>query len=464
MGRALAKLRAHPLHISLLAAIGLVLGWLVLTKSVPFALAPSDPDRALALSAHNPAALLAKARELREALLLQSSRAAESAPATGSSGVKVSAAPQKDDAVSRPTEAENKGGSSEEAGERVELRQRIRSLANAAISKDPLNAEAFRLLAETADDSEEVRNLMRQAANRSRRETVALFWLLNDSFYRKDYQAILSYADVILRTRPELSNYVFNYVMLAAEDPAVLPLAVQLLEKKPNWRRGFFEALPRNVRLEGAPLKLVNALKESGSPPSDAELAPYLEALVYKNRIDIAYNIWLQFQPADETANSGLITNRNFQSPPSGSPFDWRISQGVNAIAEIVPVRRGNEGVLHVSFGSGRVKFPTLSQVAVLPPGNYHLSGKLRGHVAAKRGLRWQLLCAPGSQTVLGQTDMLMGDAPEWRLFEMQAKVPEDKECVGQTLRLVHDSRSASEEFISGEIWFTELRLDKIEQ
>lgn len=436
--------------------MALLLGWLILAKSLPFALAPSDPDLALALNAHNPAALLAKARELRESVL-------HSAPASESREAKeTTAAPMHDRPSSLPG-AERTHASDETTG-RQDLREQIRSLANAAISSDPLNAETFRLLGELADDPGQARSLMRQAVNRSRREAIALLWLLSDSFYRKDYQAVLLYADMLLRTRPDLSNYVLNYVMLAAEDPAFLPLAVQLLETKPSWRIGFFEALPRNGRLEGAPLKLVTALQESGSPPSGAELAPYLQALINKNRIDTAFNVWLRFLPTDAAVNSGLLTNADFQSPSSGLPFDWRISQGVNAVAEILPISGGKEGALHVSFSPGRVRFPQIEQLVVLPPGNYRLSGKLRGRISAKRGLRWQLLCAPGNLKLLGETDMLMGDAPAWRLFALEARAPEDKQCVGQSLRLIHDSRSASEELISGEIWFKELILEKIQE
>ena len=39
---------------------------------------------------------------------------------------------------------------------------------------------------------------------------------------------------------------------------------------------------------------------------------------------------------------------------------------------------------------------------------------------------------------------------------------PESGDCVGQVLRLFHDSRSASEEFISGEVWFAGLHLERV--
>ena len=60
--------------------------------------------------------------------------------------------------------------------------------------------------------------LMLQAFNRSRRESAALLWLLNESFYRKDYRLALDYADLLIRTRPELADYVMGYLAHTAED------------------------------------------------------------------------------------------------------------------------------------------------------------------------------------------------------------------------------------------------------
>ena len=84
-----------------------------------------------------------------------------------------------------------------------------------------------------------------------------------------------------------------------------------------------------------------------------------------------------------------------------------------------LPHGAGGEHLLHVSFGSGRVKFPEVSQVLYLPPGRYRLEGKLRGRIVAKRGLRWQLLCAAGARRPLAETDMFMGEMQNWRDFAL---------------------------------------------
>jgi hypothetical protein len=442
------------LRLALIGAISLMLAWLVLTKSLPFALAPSSPDQALALNPSNPAALIAKAQQIRDELLTRGSPVPEQSGPEGAA-----AASQHSDVIARAPEA-NGRGPGEPPKEREALKNELRDLAARAIAKDPLNAEAYRLLAEMTADPDRVRQLMQEAVSRSRRESVALFWLLNDSFYRKDYQASLGHADILLRTRPALAEYVLAYVVFIAEDPQGLPLAVEALAKNPAWRTQFFGFLPRGMRGGDTPFRLAAALKEAGSPVSAPELAPLLDALIRNNRTDAAYNLWLQCLSEADLAALGLLTNAGFEKPPSGLPFDWRIARGLNASAELLP-SGGAPGVLHVRFGTGRAKFPELTQVVFLAPGRYRLEGKFRGRILATRGLRWQIHCAAGPRRPLGETEMLMGDARQGRSFALDAEVPAGGECVGQVVRLFHDARSASEELISGEVWFEALRLER---
>ena len=449
-----SRLRAHPIRLACFGAIALALFWLVLTKSLPYALAPSAPDLALALNPNNPAALIAKAEMVR-AQLLKAQGAFEQAklPEDGL---------PKSDTIAYLPEAE--AGSVPDPAERITgLRTEIRRLAVRTIANDPLNTQAFRLLAEATDRPEGVSMLMQEALKRSRRNAIALLWLLNDSAYHKDFRAALDHADVLFRTHPELSPFVLNYLALIAEEPEGSPLLVQALAKTPAWRASFFEDLPRHIKQPSSPLTLLMALKESGAPPANKELAPYLNYLVNQNIIDVAYNAWLQFLPETELGTLGLITHPNFETDPSGLPFDWQIARGLNSAAEFVALGEG-ERAFHVSFGIGRVQFPEVSQVVLLAPGKYRLEGKLRGSIIAKRGLRWQFRCASGARRSLEETEMLLGLSQEWRVFSLEVEIPRAEDCQGQTLRLFHDSRSASEEFISGEVWFTGLRLERVSE
>lgn len=452
---AAASVIAHPWHATAAGIFGCLALWIAATKSLPYALLPAQPDLALALNPNNPEALVAKAEALSNELLALIKDRAEQTKAGPAEGQ------GPPNTLGHLTVAKTVDGAPKLADEREALRREIRELALRAIENDPLNARAFRLLAEVTSGTEQVRLLMQQSFQRSRREYIAAFWLLNDSLYRKDYKAALNYSDILLRTRPELRAYVLGYLVLIADDPEGRSFLIERLAEGPEWRQQFFDALSRNAKNTGTPLELLTALKETRKPASLKEIIPYIQFLIQENRADLAYDAWLQFLPKSEIAHLGLLTNASFESKPSGLPFDWQIGTGVNAIAEIVPVGGNGTGhALHIRLGNGRIKFPEVSQMTLLPPGRYRLEGKLRGAIIGKRGLRWQLACASGR--ILGETEMLLGQTQQWRIFALEADVPQFDECRGEKLKLVHDARSASEELLTGEIWFSDLRVERI--
>ena len=69
LGSSVSRLRAHPIRSTCFAALSLLLFWVVLTKSLPYALATANPDLALVLNPNNPAALMAKAESVHTQLL-----------------------------------------------------------------------------------------------------------------------------------------------------------------------------------------------------------------------------------------------------------------------------------------------------------------------------------------------------------------------------------------------------------
>ena len=447
-----AALMENPTRSTLVGVISLICLWLVLTGSLPYALAPTQPDVALTLNPNNPVALLREVEERRTKLVALSGIRAEKP-----NEIEDAKGEERSNTLSTLPEAK---GSENELREREDLREEIHDLALRALASDPLNAGGYRALAEVISGADQVRLLMHKAFEHSRRESIAVFWLLNDSYYRHDFEATLHYSDILLRTRPDLGTYIYSYLSLLAATPEGRSLLVDRLASKPAWRKQFFLAFPRTSKNADAPLLVMTALRDAGKPVLDKELAPYLNFLISINRIDAAYNAWLQFLTAGQLDKIGLLTNGRFESKPSGLPFDWKIDPGVNAIADFVPLgKNSTANAFHIKFGNGRVQFPQLSQVLFLPPGRYRLEGNLRGSISGKRGLRWQIRCASGAQKVLGETDMLLGQSAQWRVFAFDAVVPELTECAGEIVRLVHNSRSASEELLSGEVWVSDLRL-----
>jgi hypothetical protein len=95
----------------------------------------------------------------------------------------------------------------------------------------------------------------------------------------------------------------------------------------------------------------------------------------------------------------------------------------------------------------------------LLPAGDYHLSGKYKSDLVSQRGLVWRISC--GSKT-LGENFPVRGSDPAWKEFAISFTVPEDG-CLAQNVKLVLDARSASETFVSGSIWYDDLRIRRDE-
>jgi hypothetical protein len=204
------------------------------------------------------------------------------------------------------------------------------------------------------------------------------------------------------------------------------------------------------------------ALEKAGSPPSDAELKPYLDFLIRKELIELAYNAWLQMLPRDDLASVRHLNNGDFSRPVSGLPFDWQIGSQLNAVAEIVDLPASQTGrALHIQFGSGRVMVPEVRQITTLAPGRYSIKIDYKGNIVAKRGLRWEIGCLYGKRHVLAQSRMLVGDIADWQSLEQTFEVP-DTSCKAQVVRAFHDARSASEQLISGEVWFRRITLERV--
>ncbi|MBC8012676.1 MAG: hypothetical protein H7X74_01095, partial [Methyloceanibacter sp.] len=423
------------------------LTWLVLTKSLAYALAETSPEVALWLNPNLPRALLTLANREREKLIASHAQTHATASLKG---------PAEEAAPSFAPPSED------DSEERKALRAEIRALAKRAVANSPLSARAYRVLAEVTEEPEQVRLLMQEAVKRSRRESAAVFWLLNDSFERKDLADVVDKADVLLRTRPKLAPYVMNYLGQVAASPEGRQLLVPLLAGMPSWRAAFFKALPKSVRDEDTPLDLMIALQDAGSLPSTQELAPYIGVLMSKERVELAYNAWLQLVPKEKLASLSLLNNAGFAEDPSGLPFDWSIKRGQNTMVDFVSLRDSDGGrALRFSFGVGRASFPETSQILLLTPGLYRLEGTFQGLLTAKRGLRWELHCV-ATKSKLAETEMLFGNPQAAQSFTLEIEIPDREDCRAQKLLLYHHARSPSEELISGEIFFRGIQLVRL--
>lgn len=499
----------HPWRCAGIGAGVLVLLALIATTSLPMALAERHPSLALALHPDHPRALLALAQEERARLTAamaqkEEEAAARAEEAASAAAATAAAAPAEtaasgdggaggDEAAAPPAPADDADAlarqerehaaslttpeaaepDAPEAADSVPppapedlpaLRAALSDLAARIRARAPLDATAWRLQGDTSDDLAAARQAMTEAVARSRRETVAAFWLMHQDYERRDYAGVVRLADVLLRTRPALDEYTLSYLSSLSLTPEGRAALVTALIENPSWRGQFLRSMGSKLAASDAPLALFQALKDAGSPPSEAELVPLLRArIAAEKRAGGAYNIWLQMLPEDEVLKVRPVNNLDFAQDPSSLPFNWNLPRSVNAFIDFQRASGEAAGrVLRIRFGVGRVRLGALEQTTFLRPGSYRFSGEQKGLMSSKRGMVWQVLCAGGGPPA-GQSSQLLGAPRSWRPFSFDITIPNNSRCDSQRLRLIHDSRSTSEQFASGEIQFQSLQITPLE-
>jgi hypothetical protein len=340
-----------------------------------------------------------------------------------------------------------------------------RAWAVTALTNDPLNAHALRILGELAEasgDDPGADKFMQVAAYLSRHESAADLWMLRKGTQTGDSKSVLYYADVLLRTAPEVGPYVVPVLVHIAESGGSADVLTNVLAANPPWRRLFFAALPQSVTDVRTPLALLTALQGSANPPTEPEIRHYVDFLVGRKFYDLAYYTWLQFLPAEQLASTGLLFNGDFRVAPSGAPFDWTISEGSGVTVDIVPQAEGNGGrALLVDFQFGRVDYRSVSELVTLTPGAYEFKGQFKGKLDGPRGLKWRVVCAGDAAARVGESATMTGLIRNWSRVAFTFTVPET-DCRAQYVRLDLDARMASEQMISGSMLFTDLHILRV--
>jgi len=451
--------RGRTLAIAISAA---VLVWLIVSRSFAAYLAGAAPEIALWLDPWQPQALVGLADRT-----LNSQLAAATGAESNAGIVATEQSHAADEAASANAEKPSTAFSAFESLEQrrtVDLAQ-VREWATDAVISEPLNAQALQILGQVADASKDAKGaaiFMQAAAELSHHQPVAIYWLMMKSFDEKNYEATLQYADILLRARPDVGSYTVPTLARLAADKNSGPLLQQVLTDDPPWRDFFIQELPRSVTDERIPLELLLAMRTSSHPPTLDDVNHYLSFLVSHKLYTLAYYTWLQFLPPEQLRSAGFIYNGDFAIVPTGSPFDWIITQGAGVTVDIEP-RPDKHGAyaLVTNFKFGRVDFHSVKQLIMLTPGHYQFTGELKGSLIGPRGLRWRVACADDPAAPFAESEMLLGRYANWSNTQLDFTVPE-KNCRAQYLSLDLDARMPSEHFVSGSMWFDNLRISRL--
>lgn len=458
-----------------LLAIGALLVWLVLTLSFAAYFADVDPNKALALNSRQSSALLNLADKSLQAIAAEQEKRTAIAGPAGGAADRVSAFSNMakaaagtavpEDATQAPPVAAAPAPAGSTKPVPPPQFQQVRLWAEQALRQDPLNARAMRMLGVVADsehDKDKAARYMRTAARWSLRETYAVYWMLGRSFEKKDLANTVTYADIALRTRSKMAPHIIPFLARIAETPDGNREIKRMLGAHPPWRTQFLLGLPKWAADPRMPLDMMLAIKDTPNPPTQVEIAGYLNSLIARNLYDLAYYTWLQFLPPEQLGTLGLLFNGSFEIPATDLPFDWSLPASSGVTIQVVP-KPGqlSERALKIQFGQGRAELGGLRQLVLLPQGNYKFEGSQKGELAGRRGLVWRITCADSSAAI-GSSPLFSGKVPDWTKFEFAFSVPPS--CRAQYVQLVLDARSESEKLLTGTAWYDELRIARIQE
>ena len=350
-----------------------------------------------------------------------------------------------------------------EAWRRLEQDQSApaQAVARSVLAREPLRADAYRLLAQSADRAgqlDQASRLYAQALLLQPRDLFSRQWLAAQALARGDVITAVGHYDRMLLVRPALADKIYPLLTRLVERGAAGAL-LPVLATDPSWRTGFLSQAAESVANVDVLHGLFHPLDRSAVPLDDREQNVYLERLLREQRYPEAYQAWVTFLSAAGRAALGNVFDGGFEQLPENGGFGWRMGRVAGArIEQVDGSAVGGKQALHVLFSNQRVPFSHVSQLLALAPGEYRLQGRVRvDSLRNERGLQWQVVCAHGDRQVLAVTERVRG-TEIWQPFSVVVSVPE-RECRAQWLQLILAARIPAEQHISGQVWYDDLRI-----
>jgi hypothetical protein len=391
--------------IALALALACLVGWRVVVTGMAHLYANDDPERALAWDPHQPAALLARAEH----------QLADHQPKAAA------------------------------------------QTARALLRREPLQAQAFRILGAAADaehDTAHARIFYTLAVRYAPRDPRGRSWIINDQLRAHRYSEAMSNIDIMLRTSPGQGAQAFPIMADLAVSPEFARALAHTLSGAPLWREGMLDVLL--ARGTDVAVNQVHAALQTRGGLSPQEAGRWVDRLLAEGHWGEAYSYWVSGLALAPGASLPLIYNGGFETEPTGTGFDWRIPRTPGVVIERV-ADSGATGsfAMHLTFLGSRVPRINFEQRLFLAPGNYRLDFRARAQsLHSDVGLQWMISCDGKNQPVLTGTPI--EGSFDWKKFEMEFTVPAVA-CGAQRLYFHNPGSAAAGTAVSGDLWLDDM-------
>lgn len=266
-------------------------------------------------------------------------------------------------------------------------------LATDALRRQLLNPSALATLAMDAlarSDLRRSRAIANYSQRISRRDLRTQIFLIEDAVAANDISSALRHYDIALSTVRTAPGVLFPILRGAVDDPAIREPLAKMIAGRPEWANNFIEDIAENSANPVAVAALfarLHQLRYIVPPSADATLSA---ALVAHGNIDAA---WRYYAATRTNVHRDRNRNPRFEkSPELPGPFDWRWTDadGLSILPE--------PGAIEYQISGGRGG-PLLSQMQVLPPGQYRFEAQTASVQGAdKERPYWTITCTDGPE------------------------------------------------------------------
>ena len=330
------------------------------------------------------------------------------------------------------------------------------------LAHEPLRGVGFRLLAEASDRQhrrEDAFPLYRIAEHRAPRDLQTRAWLTERYLEQGEFEPALVQIDRILRMAPQRARSIQPVLAQLAEDPRFAEALAASLRQNPPWRVGMLAALrDPGTGNQVAAGRVMQALQNQGGLTPE-EYTHWLDSLIAQGRWGEAYARW-SGSASKSSGRLSLVYNGQFEQPPSGVGFDWRLRRVPGVLLQFEPGAGASGQAVYLHFLDRRVPHAGLEQPVLLSPGVYRLSVRMRAQgLRSELGLQWIVACQ-GAAGIAGRTEAIDGSFG-WRTFEAEVVIPSTG-CPGQWLRLVNPVPGGAAQRVTGQLWVDDVAALRI--
>ncbi len=334
----------------------------------------------------------------------------------------------------------------------------------AALVFNPVDARLFSIFGEIRarrGQVEEAVGDFQLARSLSKTEQLAVQRLIAMSLQRGDIASAMVDIDTLLRRWPDRFEALGPFFLPVLKDERGFQAVLDALQKGAPWRGRLIRYLAQQAEGVTVAEELLGDLGAAGISIEPTEISAVIAARMRLGQYELAHRFFLFTLSPEDQKHAGYIFNPGFAPIKLQRYFDWQYprTSGVE-IQTLSGEDDGNGGGARVRFLNAPVKNTGLSQILLLPPGDYELLVEASATgLSLPKSLFWGISCGGGKQ--IGRLELVEGSYQK-KEFSLRFNVP-DTGCEVQNLRLLTDLVAESWRFrYQGEVVMHSVRLEKV--